>query len=427
MRLDAHIHVDHYTDEQLPAVLAEIEQQQIFTVSVTVNPASYRRSQAIAARCPWILPAFGIHPWEAHHYAADLASLQTLIEASPLLGEIGLDYYFVKDISLYPAQRRVFELFLEAARRQDKVVSLHTKGADADVLALLDQYQIRRAIIHWYSGPLDTFRQLVQRGYYFSIGVAVGWSDHIQRLVQELPPTQLLTETDCPGSMQSLVNRMGMPRHLNEVITEIARLKTMTPEAVQQVVWQNFSRLMASDRWLPESYRRWFDASQPVKLPAHHYLDELGLPYRALSFSPTTEKGAANVAHALGYKERQMIKTLIFETSLGERVLVMVGGDQSAISGHLKKAIGSRDIKLADPEVVKATTGYIIGSIPPFHWQPDGLRTFLEASLMEEEVLGVGTGQWGEEIILTPDNLVAASRAIVVNLTDRSKPVFPDE
>lgn len=427
MLLDAHIHLDHYSNDQLSAALTEIEQQGIFTVSVTVNPASYQRSQAIAARCPWILPAFGIHPWEAHHYAADLDALQPLIKASPLLGEIGLDYYFVKDQTLYPAQRQVFERFLAVAQAQDKVVSLHTKGADTDVLALLDQYHIRRAIVHWYSGPLDVFRQLVDRGYYFSVGVEVGRSRHIQKLVRELPLPQLLTETDNPGSMQALANKLGMPNDLHDVIAEIARLKESTPAAIQKVVWENFTRLMSTDPWLPEPYRQLLAASQEVKLPAHRYLDELGISYQALSFPASMEKGAANVAHALGYQERQMIKTLIFETGQGERVLVMVGGDQIAISGHLKKAIGSRDIKLAGPEVVKATTGYIIGSIPPFHWQPEGFRTFLEASLMEEEILGVGTGQWGEEIMITPAHLVKASRAIVVNLTDRSKPVFANE
>ena len=163
-----------------------------------------------------------------------------------------------------------------------------------------------------------------------------------------------------------------------------------------------------------------------MKLPPHEYLEQLGLPYQRLTFSATTEKGAANVATALGYNERQMIKTLIFETGQGERVLVMVGGDQVAISGHLKKAIGSRDIKLASPEVVKATTGYEIGSIPPFHWQPEEFRSFLELSMLEQEIVGVGAGEWGEEIMLTPANLVQASRAIVVNLTDKSRPVFVD-
>src|SRR5438034_11838886 len=141
-------------------------------------------------------------------------------------------------------------------------------------------------------------------------------------------------------------------------------------------------------------------------LPAHEHLDRLGIPYERLSFPATTEKGAANVARALGFRERQMVKTLIFETDRGERVLVMLGGDQSAVSAHLKKVLGSRNIRLASAEAVKAATGYDIGSIPPFHWQPDGFRSFLDESLMRESLLGVGAGQWGEEILIAPQQLV---------------------
>ena len=158
-----------------------------------------------------------------------------------------------------------------------------------------------------------------------------------------------------------------------------------------------------------------------LQFPAHSYLDTLNIPYTRAEFSPAIEKGAASVAHALGYHERQMIKTLIFELDTGERILVMVGGDQNIVSGLLKKAAGSRNIKMASFEAVKETTGYVIGSIPPFAWQPEGFRTFLDATLMKEPVLGVGTGVWGHEILITPEDLVKASRAIVVNLVDREK------
>ena len=162
-----------------------------------------------------------------------------------------------------------------------------------------------------------------------------------------------------------------------------------------------------------------------MDLPAHTYLDTLGIPYSRHTFPCDTPKGAAQVAEALGYRARQMVKTLIFAVDTGEKVLVMVGGDQNAISGHLKKAIGSRNIHMAAPDVVHATCGYAIGSIPPFHWQPVGFRSFLEASLMQEEVLGVGAGHWGEEILIAPAHLVTASRAQVVNLTERGQPVMP--
>ena len=155
-----------------------------------------------------------------------------------------------------------------------------------------------------------------------------------------------------------------------------------------------------------------------MKFPAHLYLDEHNIPYEAKSFSPETEKGAANVAKVLDFPERQAVKTLIFQVVDSEEcVLVMLGGDQNAISGNLKRAIGSRNIRMAPPEKVKEVTGYIIGSIPAFGWQPEGFRTFLEATLTEEPILGTGAGQWGEEIMITPENLIKASNARVVNLT----------
>ncbi len=67
---------------------------------------------------------------------------------------------------------------------------------------------------------------------------------------------------------------------------------------------------------------------------------------------------------------------------------------------------------MASPEKVLEVTGYRIGSIPPFCWQPEGFRTIIEASLLEEEILGVGAGEWGNEILITPEQLVKASKAV---------------
>ena len=154
-----------------------------------------------------------------------------------------------------------------------------------------------------------------------------------------------------------------------------------------------------------------------MELPAHKFLEERGIPHRRLEFPVETEKGAANVAHALGFSEAQAVKTLIFETAAGERALVMLGGDKNAISGRLKRALGARNIKLADPATVQDVTGYEIGSIPPFHWQPSGFRSIVDACLMIEEELGVGAGAWGQEIMITPANLVAACNGEVFDLS----------
>jgi Cys-tRNA(Pro)/Cys-tRNA(Cys) deacylase len=174
----------------------------------------------------------------------------------------------------------------------------------------------------------------------------------------------------------------------------------------------------------------WFPAVQlnkhvePMKLPSHLYLEKLGIPFEIRDFSIETEKGAAAVARALGFQVRQAVKTLIFQVEAGDCVLVMLGGDQSAVSGSLKKAVGARNIHMAAPAVVQAVTGYLIGSIPPFGWQTPGFRSFLEETLLKEPLLAVGAGEWGNEILITPGNLIKASGAIPVNLTDRENPIF---
>ena len=160
--------------------------------------------------------------------------------------------------------------------------------------------------------------------------------------------------------------------------------------------------------------------SETTRLSAHRHLDRLGIPWERRVFPASTPKGAASVAAALGFRPHQMVKTLIFESGIRERALVAVGGDRNAISGKLKKAFGNRNIRLAHPDAVLELTGYRVGSIPPFSWQPPGTRTFVDQALMKEPVLGVGAGVWGEEILLAPADLVRAARATVVNLTTRT-------
>ena len=70
-----------------------------------------------------------------------------------------------------------------------------------------------------------------------------------------------------------------------------------------------------------------------MKLPPHLFLDDRNISYEARSFPPETEKGAGNVARVLGFSERQAVKTLIFQVDTGERVLVMLGGDQKSYHG----------------------------------------------------------------------------------------------
>jgi TatD DNase family protein len=250
MLIDAHTHLDHYDDATLAAALDEIAERQIVSVAVAIDPPSYARIRAIAARSRYIIACFGIHPWEAHRYAEGLAELQPLIDQSPLLGEIGLDYLWDEDPAHYPAQRAVLAHFLKAAAAQDKIVNLHTKAAEHDVVAMLDQCGVRRAIVHWYSGPRDAFEALVARGCYFTFGVETLHSAEIQALAQLAPLDRILTETDGPEGLRWLTGEVGMPRHIADVIQSVALARDLGVADIQAAVAASWRRLVAGDERL---------------------------------------------------------------------------------------------------------------------------------------------------------------------------------
>jgi TatD DNase family protein len=251
MLIDAHVHLDKYGDE-LAVALKQIRQQRIFTIAVSMDVASYKRSLEIGNACELVLPTFGIHPGRAAEYGSRLKALGPLIEQSPAIGEIGLDFHWVKDSSQYPAQLKVLEYFLAAAREQDKIVNLHTKGGEKQILDLLERYDLHRAIVHWYSGPLDILRALVQLGAYFTVGVEVLYSDAIQAIAKKIPDHLLLTETDNPGGLEWLKGVVGMPGDIARVVKAIAGVRDSSPESIARAVHENFSKLIAHDPWLQD-------------------------------------------------------------------------------------------------------------------------------------------------------------------------------
>ena len=245
MLIDAHSHLDHYDDPK--EALARIERRRILTLANSMDPASYERNLALAEECPFVLPSFGIHPRRAPEHVDHLADLGPLMEQSPMLGELGLDFHWVRDKDAYPHQIRVFEFLVREAADQNKIVNLHTKGAERRILDTLRGFGATRAIIHWYSGPMDVLDEMIAEGYLFTVGVEVLYSEKIQAVACAVPHRQLLSETDNPGGNRWLTGEAAPPDIIADVVAAVARLKGLPPEKMEAVVQANFLRLIDGD------------------------------------------------------------------------------------------------------------------------------------------------------------------------------------
>ena len=248
MLIDAHAHLDHYDDPEEP--LGRIGLRRILTLANSMDPDSYQRNLALAEGCPFVLPSFGIHPRRAQEHADRLSELLPLVEQSPMLGELGLDFHWVKDETTYPHQIRVFEFLIREAARRNKIVNLHTKGAERRILETLRTFGVKKAIIHWYSGPMDVLNEMIAEGYLFTVGVEVLYSEKIQAVARAIPTRQLLSETDNPGGNRWLAGTVAPPDIIADVVAATARLKNLPSEKLEAVIQANFLRLIDGDSGL---------------------------------------------------------------------------------------------------------------------------------------------------------------------------------
>lgn len=158
----------------------------------------------------------------------------TTIDRTSYIEEVGLDFsregYSTKEIQI-----KTFEFVLDCTKNKSKIISLHSRRAEKDVLDMLIDKNINKAIFHWYSGSLSTLHKIVDLGYYFSINSAMVQSDNGKKIIAEIPKKQILTETDCPFIENS---------DITSVHKYLAQLWEEPIPKVEQIIDLNFKRIL---------------------------------------------------------------------------------------------------------------------------------------------------------------------------------------
>ena len=139
-----------------------------------------------------IHPALGLHPWGLDPSKVDvnLSLIEENIGKAVAVGEIGLDYWYKEareDEERKKQQRILFQRLLEIAERNGKPTSIHSRGAWKDCLDITIESGIEKAVFHWFSGPLDALRELLDQGYYVSATPAAVYSKEHRSVVENTP------------------------------------------------------------------------------------------------------------------------------------------------------------------------------------------------------------------------------------------------
>lgn len=104
---------------------------------------------------------------------------------------------------------------------------IHSQGTTPEIVKLLDSYQLKKVLLHWFSRPLTLLPRIIDRGYYISEGPPTVLSRRTKEIVRRVPLTKLLTETDGPVGYWGLPfkGKMTAPSFIPQIVTAIAELK----------------------------------------------------------------------------------------------------------------------------------------------------------------------------------------------------------
>ncbi len=117
------------------------------------------------------------------------------------IGECGLDFQYKpvrKDDALKNEQRMVFQRHLDLAREFDLPIVIHCRGAWRECLAMTISSGVKKAVFHWYSGPVDVLKDILDAGFLISASVALEYSPELRRAVEYVSIDRILVETDTP-------------------------------------------------------------------------------------------------------------------------------------------------------------------------------------------------------------------------------------
>ncbi|MHA1131429.1 MAG: TatD family hydrolase [Candidatus Helarchaeota archaeon] len=248
MYFDTHCHLTLFKD--IPLIISKAKEKMVqYILAVSMYYKDNWNVLELAVKSSEVIPALGIHPIEAPtlpNIEEKLGIIKSLIEENNIhvIGEIGLDRYFIKEEPLWKKQEKVLKYFLEIATNYGYTVNLHGKYAEKELFKVLLDYDPGQIIVHWFGGGPTLIKEGIERGFYFSVTPAVRYSQKMQKVVELVPLEHLLSESDGPVKYQGKTTFIGEPALMEIVVKEIARIKQQNYKDIEQVLFKTAKKLL---------------------------------------------------------------------------------------------------------------------------------------------------------------------------------------
>ncbi len=140
-----------------------------------------------------------------------------------------------------------------------------------------------------------------------------------------------------------------------------------------------------------------------------------GLECQVLNMEETT-RSAQDAANSLGCRVEQIVKSLVFMTKKTKKPILVIASGANRVNTKKIRNLLSEPIKMADPDFVRAKTGFAVGGVPPLgHSNP--LATFIDEDLLKYSEIWAAAGTSNTMLKLSPDDLQKITQGQVISVT----------
>lgn len=249
--LDSHAHLmSEEFQNDLQDVIRRSEQSHVkHNMIITLSKQEALRAIAFVKKHPNYVIATGIFPEDADKITevdwdsfVEIASMDEIA----VIGEIGLEYHWVKDPILREKQRELFIRQIELANTLHKPIAVHSRDAMQDTFDIMKAHR-SHGLLHCFPGTKEMAKEFTKLGYYIALGGALTFKNarHSIEVCETIDEKYLLTETDSPYMAPVPVRgTRNEPSNIPYITKKMAEARGVSVEHMAQVIIKNWERYL---------------------------------------------------------------------------------------------------------------------------------------------------------------------------------------
>jgi TatD DNase family protein len=241
--IDVHCHLEQQDfSSDRDEVIEKCKKELKAIITCCAHPKDFNLTLNLVEKyAGFVFATFGIHPEfikeisekEKDEFLEKIKENKNKVVG---IGEIGLDFFEVKESDWQKKQKELFVELINFSKELKLPLVIHARNAYDEVVKILEQEDAKKVLMHMF-GANHLVKRVVENGWYISTNTIVLKSKKHKKVVKDIPLERIMLETDSPWL--GVEGKRNDPLSVKIVAEKIAEIKQKSFEEVDETTTKN--------------------------------------------------------------------------------------------------------------------------------------------------------------------------------------------